>query len=433
MLRKCLAGLYAAAVITCAGIVPVGADEPDFDQGLNLKQIIESLNQEGSGIPPSASAAGEVTPKEWTVMVFMNAKNNLEQFGIKDLNEMEMIGSSDRVNIVTELGRIPGYDSSNGNWTGSRRFLVQKDNNTGTISSPALQIIPKSDMGDWKHLAEFGIWAKTNFPAKHYMLIVWNHGSGWVKARADFSARGISYDDETGNHITTVGLGQALAQIGKVDVYGSDACLMQMAEVAYEIKDFADTVVGSEETEPGDGYTYNTFLAPLIANPAAGPEKLGAYAVDSYHSHYAEQKTGSTQSAIRNPVLVGLVPMLNDWTTLVMKANETAMVQSALSDVQSFYYDDNKDLYHLVKLITDGTKSEELRKKGFEILTALTGKPEETGKVVIKNGIFGDNYRNAYGLAVYLPTSRYNSSYDNLAWAKATNWPAFAKWVISLK
>ena len=54
--------------------------------------------------------------------------------------------------------------------------------------------------------------------------------------------------------------------MGKVDVLAFDACLMQMAEVAYEVKDLADYVVGSEETEPGPGYPYDPFLAGLLGH-----------------------------------------------------------------------------------------------------------------------------------------------------------------------
>lgn len=43
--------------------------------------------------------------KKWTVMVFLNAANNLEPFGIEDLNEMEKVGSSREVNVVVELAR----------------------------------------------------------------------------------------------------------------------------------------------------------------------------------------------------------------------------------------------------------------------------------------------------------------------------------------
>lgn len=36
---------------------------------------------------------------EWTVMVFLNGKNNLEKSALRDVNEMEMAGSTDKVNI----------------------------------------------------------------------------------------------------------------------------------------------------------------------------------------------------------------------------------------------------------------------------------------------------------------------------------------------
>ena len=63
---------------------------------------------------------------EWTVMIYLDADNNLESAGIDDISEMEMVGSSDDVNIVVQVDRIPysvlaanneGYtdDTSNGN------------------------------------------------------------------------------------------------------------------------------------------------------------------------------------------------------------------------------------------------------------------------------------------------------------------------------
>ncbi len=43
--------------------------------------------------------SGDAKPAEWTIMVFLNGKNNLAPFAVKDLNEMEMVGSTDKVNI----------------------------------------------------------------------------------------------------------------------------------------------------------------------------------------------------------------------------------------------------------------------------------------------------------------------------------------------
>ncbi|MCK5358160.1 MAG: hypothetical protein KAJ48_07170, partial [Elusimicrobiales bacterium] len=142
----------------------------------------------------------EVRPQpeqEWTIMIYVNAKNDLEKFGLNDINEMEIIGSSDKVNIVVELGRMNGFDSSDDNWTGTRRYLIKKDNNNKAITSPVIAELGKVDMGDWKHLVDFGAWAKTNYPAKKYMLIVWNHGTGWEKGVKSMKNKGLSYDFET--------------------------------------------------------------------------------------------------------------------------------------------------------------------------------------------------------------------------------------------
>ena len=87
--------------------------------------------------------------------------------------------------------------------------------------------------------------------------------------------RGISFDDVTGNNIAPYQLGLAFNQMGKIDVYGSDACLMQMAEIGYELKDKVPVIVGSEESEPGDGYNYTYLLDGLNRNPDASNEDVG--------------------------------------------------------------------------------------------------------------------------------------------------------------
>ena len=68
--------------------------------------------------------------KNWTFMVYLDADNNLEKYGIKDLNEMEKIGSTDEVNVVVLFDRWNGTngepeddDTTNGNWTNTKLIL----------------------------------------------------------------------------------------------------------------------------------------------------------------------------------------------------------------------------------------------------------------------------------------------------------------------
>ncbi|MFA6315848.1 MAG: clostripain-related cysteine peptidase, partial [Elusimicrobiota bacterium] len=272
-------------------------------------------------------------------------------------------------------------------------------------------------------MVEFVKWAKAAAPAKRYMLIVWNHGSGWDRftTRGDFWTNGISYDDETGNHISTAQLESALAGIGGLDILSMDACLMQMAEVAYQVRKHAAVVVASEETEPGDGYTYDTFLAGLAAKPNATPAQLGKIAADSFTAHYAKLGQGATQSAVMGGAFDALLAKADAWTGAVLAAKEVDVVKTAGQNAQDFYYSSNKDLYHFVKLVTEGTKDANVKAKGEDLLNHLSG------QVISANAITGSAYKNAYGLAVYLP-SYYSSAYDKLAWSLDGNWDAFAKW-----
>ena len=60
----------------------------------------------------------------WTVLVYLDADNNLEREAIDDFLEMSAVGSSADVNIVVQFDRIAGYDQRYGDWTSTKRFLV---------------------------------------------------------------------------------------------------------------------------------------------------------------------------------------------------------------------------------------------------------------------------------------------------------------------
>jgi hypothetical protein len=419
MIRKLLAVFGIAALF---GPAAGASDAINFDQGLDFSQVLRQVD----AAAPSTLRRHDGEPADWTVMVFLNGKNNLAPYGYTNFKQMEKVGSTPNVNIVVEFGLISDSDVQGG-WHGARRFLVKKSSNPDKITSPVLQSIANRDMGDWHNLVDFAKWAETKFPAKHTMLIVWNHGSGWTQhGRPDVTIRGISYDDETGHHITTEELGQALAAIGGVDVYASDACLMQMAEVDYEIMDHASTIVGSEETEPGDGYTYNTLLGPLVENPGMTAESLGKIAVQSYVAHYQGGSGEATQSAVRAADLKDLASLLDGWTAAIMNGNEKEAVVSVLSDVQKFYIRDNVDLYDFARLISERARSADVKSQARQVMQFLSD------KLIVASDTAGSGMSHAKGLAIYLPSSEFNPDYADLAWAKGSRWMAFARWVSKL-
>lgn len=218
----------------------------------------------------SGSAAVTTTPidatrSKWTVLVYMNAANDLQTFSNLNMNQMERVASNPQVRFVVQWKQFPAAFSG-GLFNGTRRYLVKQDS-TNNINSELLQDMGTTvDMGSTTTLREFIQWGKANFPADRYCLIVWNHGNGWKRSRSFDVSRAVSYDDERGTSIQIWDLNQALGS-EKFDIIAWDASLMQMAEVAYEVKDNSKFVVGSEESPPGEGYPYDTVFGPLRDNP----------------------------------------------------------------------------------------------------------------------------------------------------------------------
>lgn len=345
--------------------------------------------------------------KEWTFAVFLNAHNNLDPYAVTNLEQMTRVGSNDHMNIVSMTDREADKCSYQ---------YIEK----GNIKT--LEELGSVDMGDYKVLIKFGQWVKDNYPAKHYMFIVWNHGAGWAKSVSAVS-KGISYDDGTGNHITTPQLGQALAEIKKIigkniDIFGMDACLMQMMEVVYEIKDSCDYVLGSEETEPGDGYPYDNFLKHLTAGVSA--EDFGAGMVKEFSAAYSGGCFGYsdvTTSLVKSSALEALREAIDGFCNAAIAGKFAPEFKTALTKVQKFYYRTNIDLIHYATLIKAAVKDEGMK--------AACQKLVDAAKAAIPaNGATGTTMKNASGLAIYFPANSYSfdKNYSKLAYGKAGLW-----------
>ncbi len=359
--------------------------------------------------------------KDWTVLVFLNADNNLDQFGVKDVNEMEKIGSNDRLNIVVLLDREGGV---------AKKLYITKDNDENNITSKVVEELGVYDMGNYKNLVDFVAWGVKNYPAKNYLVNIWNHGSGWNKKRA-MTFKGISYDDQSGNHITTPQLGQAMASIyqtigKKLDILSMDACLMQMAEVCYEVKDYVQFCVASEETEPGDGYTYDTFLGPLAKDPSMDALAVSKLTAQAYADHYIQQGEACTQSSVDldkmdafmakfDQLCAKLAELMSD------KAVVTAIKKQVRPYTQAFYYRSNIDLGHFLSLVQKNVKNEQVQALVAETIALYAA---GQNPLIAGNCINGSSMKNATGLAIYFPSSNPGSDYGKIKFSK-TNWTLF--------
>ncbi|MCK5357207.1 MAG: hypothetical protein KAJ48_02330, partial [Elusimicrobiales bacterium] len=114
----------------------------------------------------------------------------------------------------------------------------------------------------------------------------------------------------------------------------------------------------------------------------------------------------------------------------VTEAGDKAIVKSAVSNAQKFAMSDNKDLYHFVSLVGEKTASVDVKEKSKILMnyikTSVVGYNRWNSS---SGGWWGpEDYSNAHGIAVYLPSYSYNKNYDELKWAKYSNWDEFIKW-----
>ena len=442
----------------------------DFDSGNSIYDNLPAISVPQPGTPAKPPEARDADvkaapEKKWTVMVFINGKNDLEIAGLYNVNQMERVGSTKDMNIVVEYGRMKGQAGDtdlDGDWTGARRILVKKDADQEKITSPVVATAETVDMGDYKRAVDFVAWAKKAYPAKKYMLILWDHGTGWLDPQQTKKAapgKGISFDDETGNYIRTQQIGRILKEAGKVDVLAFDACLMQMAEVVYEVKDYTKVIVGSQEVVPGYGYPYSLILGALAKKPGMTAEDLGSVTVEAFKLFYDKVKKSAQLSAIRSSKLGGLATLLAEFGKLAKEAGDADALKAARNGVIRYditgakvdpnmtisFFGDLSQYAALLAANAKGTddKTASLKAKAAALQNFISGELVINNKSSGKNRV-GRDLSESKGLSIYLPPVEtrvaqeklegiFEGKYADFAFDKAAGWHDFVTYLYSVK
>jgi hypothetical protein len=271
-----------------------GGDPGDTDsyptQDAGYQQPVEPTRTSKPFTPPPASTSGDT----WLVMLYQDADDKiLEQDIYVDLNEAERVGSTDQVRIVTQIDRFRGAYQGDGNWSGTRRYYVTKDNDLQTVNSQLIQDLGEVNMSSGQTLVDFATWAIQTFPADKYVLILSDHGMGWPGGWSDTDSRTGSgsniplasrLDDNLYLMEIDDVLGKIRSQTGidKFEIVGMDACLMGQIEVFTALTPHARYAVASEEVEPALGWAYASFLGDLTRNPGMSGAELSGLIVSSY-------------------------------------------------------------------------------------------------------------------------------------------------------
>jgi hypothetical protein len=407
-------------------------------------------------------------------MIYLAGDNNLDGAAVVDLSEMKTVGSTDQVNIVAELDRAGSKRKTN-------RYYLRRGT---TLAKDVVQVLGETNMGDPKVLEDFVTRASKNYPAERYILVIWNHGAGWddanlyqgdvfsgatppvvrgkatvakasgrarglktvhlAQARAGFhrvrralfagtvrkaiTSRAIAFDDQAQDFLDNVELKRVLTRIKKIlkrklDVLGMDACLMSMAEVAYQVRGAATHLVGSEETEPGDGWPYDRILKALAAKPDMANAEVASAIVTQYLASY-RPNDGVTQAATDLGQLAGVANAVDGLGKALTGAlGDSAMrekIVSARIQAQEYSapYDDYCDLTDLCSLLTHHLARTDITKACDAVKAAVDS-------AVIEDGAKGSSVANSHGMSIYFPKRKVSPLYKTLDFAKKNAWAGF--------
>lgn len=230
--------------------------------------------------------------EKYTVMVYM-VGSNLESEGMaasKDI--MEMIKSevdTNKVNLLIYTGGASMWYKEIANDSNSTFILNEED---GKKDIKLLESTSYTkNMGESSTLTEFLDYSYKNYPADHYGLICWDHGSGPLLG---FGCDEL-YDNDSLDlsELQTALDNSKFNAKNKLDFIGFDACLMSSIEIADTVKNNAKYLIASQETEPGNGWDYS-FLSTF--NESFDIKDISKSIIDSYNKFYED-----TSSYASNP------------------------------------------------------------------------------------------------------------------------------------
>ncbi len=365
-----------------------------------------------------APAPASRAPAVWTYMVYMSGDNNLEDDLILNFNQMETVGSGGGLDIVVQFDRSTEYDTTNGDWNDTRRFLVVRDSDPALITSPPIMNLSEVDMGRPESLRDFIVWAIGNFTADRYYLDLAGHGGGWRD--------GTCNDFESSSSLDMGELKRALREAQAItgvviDDVGFDQCLMAQLEVYYEVKSAGEVLVGAEDLIPSEGYNYTRVMEALRADLAMDAAGLGSVIVSTFFDEYGHGNERAQSAVDAEALDAALAPAV---TQLAQSLAAVALsmhdqLKLARDYTRAFYYTDYIDLGNLTERLLQflPANATAQRAAAVEVRRAVNA-------TVLAND-HGTGREGSEGISIYFPEFSVPFSYDRISMSKEQGWAAF--------
>ncbi|MBT6326116.1 MAG: hypothetical protein HOJ35_09105 [Bdellovibrionales bacterium] len=312
--------------------------------------------------------------KKWSVLIYMAADNDLSPYSIGDILEMEQVIPGELNLGATTINTDVLVELDTYERTGNKRlhiYQTQEDfnfiNSEESITSPNIRTYKETGRGSIINqkirFKRFLNWGMKNYPAEHFMVVIWGHGEGYIGKNANQALQvinapnsssrylrkemisiemgkelqpnvfpidkvfgGVAFDHSDFSYLDIPSINEIILKSTekyspnkKLDILAFDACLMQSVEIATELAESTNYLISSVQIQDYVGFPYRKildFINKFGPNPFDLTKEIPKLAAESFNGGY-QSSTATlyqtfTLSSLNTSELVNqLVPNLS--------------------------------------------------------------------------------------------------------------------------
>ena len=213
---------------------------------------------------------------ERSVLIYMAAENNLSSFADTNLADIKQSSKSlkDNQNLIVYVDK---YEI--------KPYMARVKDGV-LVDSVAMEESSSADPAVMENVIRQ---MHTKYPAKSYGLVLWGHSTGWLFSNdsipyAGTRAYGVDLNPQR-YWMNIPSMARAIAKgmnQEKLKFVFGDCCNLNCIEIAYELRNAAEYVIGSPAEIPNTGAPYELIVSDLFSQRDNFYQSL----IDNYYNHY---------------------------------------------------------------------------------------------------------------------------------------------------
>ena len=255
------------------------------------------------------------------------------------------------------------------------------------------------------------------------------------KPKVPVGSKSLAFVDHPASFLTNAGLKDALLEasstIGKIDLFGMDACNMNMVEIGYDLRHSVRYMIASQDGIPDASWPYDRLLAHLADNPEVKPAELAKSVALTYrnsYNDYFDQKVTLSVLDVGHSELV--CSLISDLTAALRSALGDLPGRMAIAEARtrarSFGANQFVDLVHFCQILSGSASALDLARTAGDFVSKIS-------PFVLCNEV-SHSEDGCHGVSIYFPRHDpqhahhekvMQEHYNRMDFATATSWGGF--------